>query len=192
MRLPHTDFNQLNRYLSSINRTIAISPRELFSMIFHGGDGDEMINVRFEDDYEMHRFFKMQFDLLVAQYNGVVIGNYESDGGFVIEDSDMFINTHLYKPFSLGIDPETNMLERNLEYAPFFLSYWQDQPMIGYVWERNYKQVYKVGYLDDNRWVDKRPKPTLEQNDGKGWYSDRLILFPMPPAYLVLNYPEGI
>ena len=205
MRLPHTDFNQLNRLLDiEIDGATAISPRELFSMIFYSGDVRRArLGTRFEEynrliklrgltPDEIQSFFEMQFDLLVAQYNGVVFGNYESDGGFVIQDSDMFINTHLYKPFSLGIDPETNLLERNLEYAPFFLSYWQDQPMIGYVWERNYKQVYKVGYLEDNRWVDKRPKPTLEQNDGKGWYSDRLILFPMPPAYSVLNYPEGI
>ncbi len=48
-----------------------------------------------------------------------------------------------------------------------------------------------------------RPKPTLDQNKGMrgrfkedgvpgGWFSDRLILFPMLFNQPSLNHPEGI
>ena len=201
MRLPHTGVIQLYSYDDFDKNNIAISPRELFSMIFYPREFDKGLRyfkfLKEIDDIEwdysqLQSFFEMRFDLLASKYNGVVFGDFEGpDGGFGFSDSDMFINTHLYKPFSLGI-ATSQSLERNLDYAPFFLCYWQDRPMIGYVWENNDKQVYNVGYLDDNRWFNKRPNDTLAQNDGQGWYSDRLILFPMYPAYSVLNYPEGI
>ena len=119
----------------------------------------------------------------------------------VFHDSNLYLNKHLYTnhessrlDYLVNYELSEEELERNLEYAPFFLTFWEGQPMIGYVWEENNKPVFAVGYLDENEWVYRPsiPRGILQQNEGKGWYSDRFILFPMRSNYGVLNYPEGI
>ena len=182
MQLPPASYDFSSLYLPG---TYPNTPRELFTDVFYSNENP------FPRSYLDDDFYKTLFDDLADKYKGTYIN---PDPTLSIEDSvldlNLYINTHLYQNSKYRAQP----LERNSKYAPFFLTFWGGQPMIGYVWEKEGKPVFAVGYLDENKWVHRPSKfmSSSKQNDGKGWYSDRFILFPMRSNYGVLNYPEGI
>ncbi len=179
MQLPPASYDFSALYLPG---TYPNTPRDLFMDVFYPNENP--FPRRFLDE----DFFKKLFGDLADKYKGTYIGRYENT--WEDFDSKLYINTHLYQNSKY----REQQLERNLEYAPFFLTFWEGQPMIGYVWEENGESVFTVGYLDENEWVQ-RPsllKRSSRQNDGRGWYSDQFILFPMRSNYGVLNYPKGI
>jgi len=160
------------------------TPRDLFMDVFYPNENP--FPRRFLDE----DFFRKLLGDLAARYKGKYIGrsgNMWDDRDY---DTNRYLNSHLYRGQLVG----AKELERNLDYAPFFLTFWEGQPMIGYVWEKNGESVFTVGYLDENEWVHRpsQPKRSSRQNDGRGWYSDQFILFPMRSNYGVLNYPKGI
>lgn len=178
MRLPPASYDFSALYLPG---TYPNTPRELFTDVFYSKENP------FPRSYLDDDFYKTLFEDLVTRHKGIEIGDIGDDD---FPDSNLYLNKHLYRGHLVGSEE----LERNLEYAPFFLTFWDGQPMIGYVWEKDYKPVFTVGYLDENEWVHRPSSPMsgLQQNEGKGWYSDQFILFPMLAPYSVLNYPEGI
>ena len=181
MRLPPASYDFSTLYLPG---TYPNTPRELFTDVFYPNENP------FPRSYLDDDFYKTLFEDLATRYKGIEIRDSRDSRDDGLPDSDLYLNKHLYRGHLVGAEE----LERNLEYAPFFLTFWEGQPMIGYVWEKDYKPVFAVGYLDENKWVYRPsiPQSGLKQNDGKGWYSDRFILFPMRSNYGVLNYPEGI
>lgn len=190
MRLPPASYDFSALYLPG---TYPNTPRELFMDVFYPkglvySDGTGVFNI----DYEI------LFEDLATQYKGIEIRDSRDDG---LPDSNLYLNKHLYTnhessrlDYLVNYELSEEKLERNLNYAPFFLTFWEGQPMIGYVWKENNKPVFAVGYLDENEWVYRPsiPRGILQQNEGKGWYSDRFILFPLRSNYGVLNYPKGI
>ena len=184
MQLPPASYDFSALYLPG---TYPNTPRDLFMDVFYPNENP--FPRRFLDE----DFFKTLFEDLATRYKGIEIRDSRDDMDrelIGITESNLYINTHLYRGRRVG----TKELERNLEYAPFFLTFWEGQPMIGYVWEKNGDSVFMVGYLDENEWVHRpsQPKRSSRQNDGRGWYSDQFILFPMRSNYGVLNYPRGI
>ena len=178
MQLPPASYDFSTLYLPG---TYPNTPRELFKDVFYPNENP--FPRRYLDD----DFYKTLFEDLATRHKGIEIRDNRDDG---LPDSNLYINTHLYQNSKY----REQQLERRLEYAPFFLTFWEGQPMIGYVWERNGRSVFTVGYLDENEWVHRpsQPKRSSVMNDGQGWYSDRFILFPMRSNYGVLNYPKGI
>mgnify|MGYP005993186123 CR=1 FL=1 len=188
MQLPPASYDFSTLYLPG---TYPNTPRELFTDVFYPNENP------FPRSYLDDDFYKTLFEDLADKYKGTYINpdptSSDDDGidsfMFGLNDSNLYINTHLYQNSKYREQP----LERNLEYAPFFLTFWEGQPMIGYVWEKDDKSVFTVGYLDENTWVHRPSRPMRSsQNDGRGWYSDQFLLFPMRSNYGVLNYPEGI
>ena len=182
MQLPPASYDFSALYLPG---TYPNTPRELFGDVFYPNENP------FPRTYLDEDFFETLFEDVATRYKGIYIHSDPALIGYDRDyDSNRYLNKHLYRGHLVG----SEALERNLEYAPFFLTFWEGQPMIGYVWEKDYKPVFTVGYLDENTWVHRPSKPQsgLKQNDGRGWYSERFILFPMLAPYSVLNYPEGI
>ena len=167
------------------------TPRELFGDVFYPNE-----NLQFPRRYLDEDFFETLFEDVATRYKGIYIHSDPTLIGYERDyDSNRYLNKHLYRRRQSSVQGGHLVgLERNLEYAPFFLTFWEGRPMIGYVWEKDYKPVFTVGYLDDNQWYHRPsiPPSVLIQNDGRGWYSERFILFPMLAPYSVLNYPEGI
>ena len=184
MQLPPASYDFSTLYLPG---TYPNTPRELFKDVFYPNENP--FPRRYLDD----DFYKTLFEDLATRYKGTYINpdpTLSDDEISEWHDSNLYINTHLYKNSKY----REQKLERRLEYAPFFLTFWEGQPMIGYVWNKNGESVFMVGYLDENEWVHRpsQPKRSSVMNDGRGWYSDQFILFPMRSNYSVLNYPEGI
>ena len=75
-------------------------------------------------------FSKHYFEDVATRYKGIYI-NHPTPHQFLSHyDSNRYLNKHLYRGHLVGSEG----LERNLEYAPFFLTFWEGRPMIGYVW----------------------------------------------------------
>jgi len=190
LQLPPASYDFSTLYLPG---TYPNTPRELFKDVFYPNENP--FPRRYLDD----DFYKTLFEDLATRYKGIEIRDSRDDMdreldefGDLKMDSNLYLNTHLYQGFF--VESLLFALERNLKYAPFFLTVWQGQPMIGYVWEKDGEPVFTVGYLDENEWIHRPSQPmwSARQNEGKGWYSDQFILFPMLSNYGVLNYPEGI
>tara|TARA_A100001391_G_scaffold192753_1_gene167268 strand:- start:79 stop:642 length:564 start_codon:yes stop_codon:yes gene_type:complete len=185
LQLPPASYDFSALYLPG---TYPNTPRELFKDVFYPNENPFPLS--YLDGY----FFATLFEDVATRYKGTYIDSDPTLSRTQQPFLKFYLNTHLYGVVDEVEAREAKGLERNLKYAPFFLAYWEGQPMIGYVWEEDNKPVFAVGYLDENEWVYRpsSPRGSLQQNEGKGWYSDQFILFPMRSNYSVLNYPEGI
>lgn len=175
MKFPTASYNLTMSYFSSMK---GFSPREVFDKIFISTGRYSLLDYSLRD--------------IETKYQGISI-------------NEAYLNRNLFDFGEMhGIIED---LKRNRIYAPFFLSEWEGDTLFGYVIfnpkTRRYSTV--LGNLTTNDWVmpPHRPKPTLDQNKGMrgrfkedgvpgGWFSDRLILFPMLFNQPSLNHPEGI
>tara|TARA_R110001592_G_scaffold32099_3_gene112541 strand:- start:6581 stop:7141 length:561 start_codon:yes stop_codon:yes gene_type:complete len=186
MKFPTASYNLT---MTDFSRLKGFSPREVFEKIFistgryYGGvmEYNEALGALRE---------------IETKYNGISINEAYLNRNLFEFDMSAFKNG---KVFADGI-------RRNRIYAPFFLSKWEGDMLFGYVFFdpkiKRYSTI--VGSVVSNNWVvpPHRPKPTLDQNQGMmgsfedgvpgGWFSDRLILFPMLVNQPSLNHPEGI
>jgi hypothetical protein len=184
MKFPNESYNLTT---VDFSRMKGFSPREVFKKIFVSSGRYSLL------DYSLSE--------IETKYQGISINEAYLNRN-LFEFGEKYLNGYF-------IDEG---LERNRIYAPFFLSEWEGDTLFGYVVKRFYgendgltmKYSCILGNLTTNDWVmpPHRPKPVLEQNKGMmgrfkegvpgGWFSDRLILFPMLSTQPTLNHPEGI
>ncbi len=170
MKFPTTSYNLT---MTDFFRMKGFTPREVFEKIFISTGRYSLL------DYAVRE--------IETKYQGISI-------------NEAYLNRNLFE------FEEDDEIKRNRIYAPFFLSVWEGDTLFGYVFfdpkTRRYSCI--LGNLTTNSWVfpPHRPKPVVEQNKGMmggfkegvpgGWFSDRLILFPMLSNQPTLNHPEGI
>lgn len=188
MKFPTTSYNLT---MTDFFRMKGFTPREVFEKIFISTGRYSLL------DYAVRE--------IEAKYQGISI-------------NEAYLNRNLFEFTTLPKFPTYDIdiyidkqyvgrgIKRNRIYAPFFLSEWEGDNLFGYVVfnPENMRYSCILGNLTTNDWVmpPHRPKPILEQNKGMmggfeegvpgGWFSNRLILFPMLSNQPTLNHPEGI
>ena len=111
MRLPPASYDFSTLYLPG---TYPNTPRELFTDVFYPNENP------FPRSYLDDDFYKTLFEDLATRYKGIEIRDSRDSRDDGLPDSDLYLNKHLYRGHLVGAEE----LERNLEYAPFFLTFW--------------------------------------------------------------------
>ena len=178
-------------------RLKGFTPREVFEKIFISTERYSLLDYPLRDIETKYQGISIK-----EAYLNRNLFEFTTLPKFPTYDIDVYIDKQYV---SRGITHKYN-LKPNRIYAPFFLSEWDGDTLFGYVVfnPENMRYSTVLGNLTTNDWVmpPRRPKPVLEQNKGMmgsfkegvpgGWFSDRLILFPMLYTQPTLNHPEGI
>lgn len=192
MKFPTTSYNLT---MTDFNGMKGFTPREVFEKIFISTGRYSLL------DYTVRE--------IETKYQGISINEaYLNRNLFEFTTLPKFptYDIDVYTDYGFGLKYKGLGIKRNRIYAPFFLSVWEGDTLFGYVFfdpkTRRYSCI--LGNLTTNSWIfpPHRPKPVVEQNKGMmggfkegvpgGWFSDRLILFPMLSNQPTLNHPEGI